>query len=272
MKKITTIIFAVALSLSLAVISACAQTVTSPTASLAEQNTMSVLWYQTSGEAKALYYQGYNLGKMRLDEILSKRDKNKGPKPAIVLDLDETVIDNSPLFAGKIVSREKYPLNWSKWEDRAAAKPLPGALEFLNYADSKGVAIFYITNRKEAKKAITIKNLQAIGVPQAASDHVFLKQKGERGKENRRLQVAKTHEIVLLFGDNLGDFSGFDELSAAGRIEAVNKHKEEFGRKLIVFPNPMYGDWEGAIYNHDSSISINERLKLRKESLQPFQP
>lgn len=272
MKKITTIISAVALSLSLAGISACAQTVTSPTASLAEQNTMSVLWYQTSGEAKALYYQGYNLGKMRLDEILSKRDKNKGPKPAIVLDLDETVIDNSPLFAGKIVSRGNYPLNWSKWEDRAAAKPLPGALEFLNYADSKGVAIFYITNRKEAKKAITIKNLQAIGVPQAASDHVFLKQKGERGKESRRMQVAKTHEIVLLFGDNLGDFSGFDELLATERIEAVNKHKEEFGRKLIVFPNPMYGDWEGAIYNHDSSKSIDERLKLRKESLQPFQP
>ncbi|ETI67627.1 5'-nucleotidase, lipoprotein e(P4) family [Neobacillus vireti] len=272
MKKITALISAAVLSLSLAGISACAQTVTSSTASMAEQNTMSVLWYQTSGEAKALYYQGYNVGKMRLDEILNNWDKNKQLKPAIVLDLDETVIDNSPLFAGKIVSGENYPLNWSKWEDRAAAKPLPGALEFLNYADSKGVAIFYITNRKEAKKAITIKNLQAVGVPQATPDHVFLKQKGESGKENRRQQVAKTNEIVLLFGDNLGDFSGFDELSVSGRIDAVTKHKEEFGRKLIVFPNPMYGDWEGAIYNHDSSKSVDERLKLRKESLQPFQP
>ncbi|CAH2713617.1 Lipoprotein E [Neobacillus rhizosphaerae] len=272
MKKIAALITAAVLALSLSAISACAQTGTSTPASLAEQNTMSVLWFQTSGEAKALFYQGYNIGKMRLDEILNKKVMKKGLKPAIVLDLDETVIDNSPLFAGKIVSREGFPLNWSLWVDRAEAKALPGAIEFLKYADSKGVAIFYISNRKETKKAVTIKNLLAVGAPQADADHVFLKQKGERGKEDRRGQVARTHEVVLLFGDNLGDFSGFDELTVSGRIGAVNKQKEEFGRKLIVFPNPMYGDWEGAIYHYDSIKSIDERLKLRKNSLQPFQP
>lgn len=267
-----TLIAASVLSCTISGISACAQTLTSQTNALAEQNTMSVLWFQKAGEAKALYYQGYNIGKMRLDEILRNRDQQTALKPAIILDLDETVIDNSPLFAGKIVSRENYPLNWSKWVDRAEAKALPGAIEFLKYADSKGVAIYYITNRKEEKKAVTLRNLQALGVPQANANQLFMKQKGEQGKEMRRMQVAKTHEIILLFGDNLGDFSGFDRLAVSDRVEAVDKQKDEFGRKLIVFPNPMYGDWEAAIYHYDSRKSAEERLKLRKEGLEPFLP
>ncbi|WP_223593008.1 5'-nucleotidase, lipoprotein e(P4) family [Neobacillus bataviensis] len=245
------------------------QTVINP---LQEQNTMSVLWFQKAGEARALFYQGYNIGKMRLDDILSKKQWKQGLKPAIVLDLDETVIDNSPLFAQKIMSPPSPYLNWGTWVERSAAKALPGAIDFLRYADSKGVAIYYISNRKEAQKASTIKNLQNIGAPQADAAHVLLKQKGERGKEARRLQVAQTHDIVLLFGDNLGDFSGFEGLSVTQRAQMADKQRSEFGRKLIVFPNPMYGDWEGAIYQYDSRRSDPEKAKLRKDNLEPFQP
>ncbi|MDN3018790.1 5'-nucleotidase, lipoprotein e(P4) family [Paenibacillus sp. BSR1-1] len=245
------------------------QTIINP---LQEQNTMSVLWFQKAGEARALFYQGYNIGRMRLDDILSKKQWKQGLKPAIVLDLDETVIDNSPLFAKKIMSPPTAYLNWGTWVERSAAEALPGAIDFLKYADSKGVAIYYISNRKEALKAATIRNLQNIGAPQADAAHVLLKQKGERGKEARRMQVAKTHDIVLLFGDNLGDFSGFEGLSVTQRAQMADKQRYEFGRKLIVFPNPMYGDWEGAIYQYDSRRSDLEKAKLRKDNLEPFQP
>lgn len=235
------------------------------TVNLQEQNTMSVLWFQKTGEAKALYYQGYNIGKMRLDGLLAERPKN----PAVVLDIDETILDNSPMFATHVVTGKIYP-SWSDWVKMAIAKPLPGALEFLKYADSKGVAIYYISNRSENQKAATMLNLQNVGAPQVNAEHVLLRQPNEKGKEARRNLVAKSHNILLLFGDNLGDFSGFDGLTVADRMQAVDEKKEEFGRKLIVFPNPMYGDWEGAIYNYDRWKTAAEKEKLRKKNLEPM--
>ncbi|GHH98598.1 5'-nucleotidase [Neobacillus kokaensis] len=243
-----------------------------PPAHLYEQNTMSILWFQNAGEAKALYYQGYNIGKLRLNEILKKKQYNRALKPAIVLDIDETVLDNSPYQATFVVNGKGNTFDWSKWFNRAEAKLLPGALDFLQYADSKGIKIFYISNRQEAQKQATIKNLQNVGAPQADEEHVLLQQKNENGKETRRRHVAKTHDILLLFGDNLGDFSGFDGLSDNGRIEAVDKMREEFGKKLIVFPNPMYGDWEGAIYDFDKKKSWEEIERLRKDHLQISEP
>lgn len=237
-----------------------------------EQNTMSVLWFQTAGEAKALYYQGYNIGKMRLDQSLRKNAKKRGFKPAIVLDIDETVLDNSPYQAWQVLTGKGDPLDWGDWFKRAEAKPLPGALEFLKYADRKGVEIFYISNRNEAEEQATIKNLQNVGAPNADADHVLLRSEREIGKETRRALVAKKNDIILLFGDNLGDFSGFDELSASDRSLGVDRQKRDFGKQLIVFPNPMYGDWEATIYHYDYHKSKEEIMKLRKEHLQPFQP
>lgn len=246
-----------------------AQQAAAPPVHLPEQNTMSVLWFQTSGEAKALYYQGYNIGKMRLKEYLNSKIRKKRLKPAVILDIDETIIDNSPQQAWNIKKGKENPLSWSGWVNLAKAKPLPGAVDFLKYANSMGIDIYYISNRKETKKAVTIRNLQQIGAPQAVENHVLLRRPNERGKETRRTKVAETHDIILLFGDNLGDFSGFDNLPAAERIEAAESRKEEFGKKLIVFPNPMYGDWEGAIYNNNSTLSDAQKDKLRKEGLQP---
>jgi 5'-nucleotidase (lipoprotein e(P4) family) len=272
MKKIATFFMVFSLSFSFNNIKGKAETALDHTARLQEQNMMAVLWFQKAGEAKALYYQGYNIGKMRLDELLEKKPKKKGLKPAVVLDIDETILDNSPYQAWNVVTGKAYPLNWNEWITSAHAKPLPGAIDFLKYADSKRVAIFYISNRNEAQKDATIKNLRSAGAPQVDAAHVLLQQPNEKGKEMRRQQVAKTHDIVLLFGDNLGDFSGFDNLSVTDRLKAVDNRKNEFGKKLIVFPNPMYGDWEGALYNYNYSITSEEKAKLRKEQLEAYQP
>ncbi|AZU61134.1 5'-nucleotidase, lipoprotein e(P4) family [Neobacillus mesonae] len=272
MKKISIWFPAAVITLILSSLTVSAEPAKNPPPHLYEQNTMSILWFQNAGEAKALYYQGYNIGKLRLDEILRKKQYNRSLKPAIVLDIDETVLDNSPYQASFVVNRNGDPFNWSNWFDRAEAKLLPGALEFLQYADAKGVEIYYISNRKETQKAATIKNLQHVGAPQADARHVLLQQENENGKETRRRHVAKTHDILLLFGDNLGDFSGFDGLTDTGRVDTVNKMKEEFGKKLIVFPNPMYGDWEGAIYDFDMKKSWKDIERIRKEHLNSIEP
>jgi 5'-nucleotidase (lipoprotein e(P4) family) len=152
----------------------------------------------------------------------------------------------------------------------AKAKAVPGAVDFLTYADQKGVDIYYISGRTTSQLEATIKNLKNLHIPQATKDHVLLTGPKDEGKETRRQKVATNHNVVLLFGDNLSDFSGFDKKSITDRNKLVEEQKEAFGQKLIVFPNPMYGDWEGAIYNYDYSISDKQKDKLRREQLQYF--
>src|SRR5205085_4730458 len=113
---------------------------------------------------------------------------------------------------------------------------------FLKYASGKGVHIFYITNRLEAERNATIKNLQQWNFPEASHDHLFLKQTAS-GKEPRRSMVAKDYEIVLLCGDNLSDFSDmFDKQPLPDRDNRVIDNAQLFGEKFIVLPNVSYGD------------------------------
>ncbi|MEH7417720.1 5'-nucleotidase, lipoprotein e(P4) family [Neobacillus drentensis] len=270
MKKKTGWFLTVIMVLSLSSLKVEAEANDRSSINLYEQNTMSVLWFQTSAEARALYYQGYNLGRMRLDELLRDRPKTTGLKPAIVLDIDETILDNSPYQAWFVLNGKGVPFGWNEWFTRGEAKALPGAIEFLQYANARGVDIFYVSNRDQVQKVPTMKNLINVGAPQVRSEHVLLQQPGEKGKETRRIQIAKTHDILLFFGDNLGDFRGFDWLTVSDRSQEVDKRQAEFGRKLIVFPNPMYGDWEGAIYQYDYRKTNEEKDKLRKKLLEIY--
>ncbi|MGG2018257.1 5'-nucleotidase, lipoprotein e(P4) family [Bacillus sp. S10(2024)] len=235
---------------------------------LTDQQLMADLWYQTSGEAKALYYQGYNIGTQKLDAVLAK---GTSKKPAVVLDLDETVVDNSPHQAMTVKTGKGYPYKWDEWINKAEAEALPGAIDFLKHAESKGVDIYYISNRKTNQLDATIKNLERIGAPQATKEHILLQEPKEKGKEKRRELVSSTHDIVLLFGDNLSDFIGFDGLSTQDRNKKVEELKAQFGEKFIVFPNPMYGDWEGSLYNYDFKKSDAEKDKIRRDNLKSFE-
>ncbi|HHL0974625.1 TPA: 5'-nucleotidase, lipoprotein e(P4) family [Bacillus cereus] len=238
------------------------------TSSLTEQQVMADAWYQTAGEVKALYHQGYNIGKMKLDAALTKGTEKK---PAIVLDLDETVVDNSPYQAMTVQEKKGFPYKWAEWIQQAKAEALPGAVSFLQYANEKGVAIYYISNRKQNQLDATLQNLQKLNIPQADKEHVLLQGPGEKGKEERRKKVATENDIVLFFGDNLSDFTGFDEKSVQDRNQAVKEMHEAFGEKFIVFPNPMYGDWESALYQYDFKKSDAEKDKLRKDALRVFE-
>ncbi|MTT31918.1 5'-nucleotidase, lipoprotein e(P4) family [Terrilactibacillus sp. BCM23-1] len=232
-----------------------------------EQNIMADLWFQTSGEAKALYYQGYNIGTEKMNQALKKKYKKK---PAVVLDIDETIVNNSPLDAkfSKVGQGSLNEKEWRKWIAKAKAKPLPGALDFLKEADRRGVDIYYISDRSDKTLERTMLNLKNIGAPQVTKNHVLLKRDGEKNKNRRRKLVAKTHRILLYFGDNLSDFEGFEYPTIKKRANKVDKMRLDFGNKLIVFPNPMYGNWEKALYNGKNNLSNEEKIKIRKSLLQ----
>jgi len=232
---------------------------------LNEQLVMGTLWYQRSAEMRAISYQAFNMAKLVFDMDLQKGDSGK--KRAVVVDVDETVLDNSPYEAGIVGKDTGYPKGWLEWCNHAKAEPLPGAVEFLNYVVQKGGDVFYVSNRKVKVKEGTMKNLKAKGFPQVDDAHVLLREKTS-DKEPRRQIVRENNRIVLLMGDNLNDFDNiFRNKGLKDRNAAVDQVKEKFGAMFIVLPNPMYGDWEGGVYDGNWKLSPKEKSEARKSHL-----
>ncbi len=237
------------------------------TKDLNEQSVLAVNWVQTSAEYRALCYQSFNLAKINLDAFLATYP---GSKPvAIIVDADETIIDNSAYQAWLIGKDFGYSSKtWTPWMAAAEAKAIPGAVEFLNYAKGKGAEVFYVTNRKMVGYEGTEKNLKALGFPYVDKKHLLVRT-DTSNKQPRRDMVAKDYEIAFLMGDNLNDFlSVFAKKSVADRAAEVDKINDMWGKKFIVLPNPTYGDWEGAIYSGNWGASAAEKDKMRKDHLE----
>lgn len=232
-----------------------------------QENTMSVLWYQKAAETKALYLQGYNVATDRLKEIL----KTPSDKPySIVLDLDETVLDNSPYQVQNVKDGTAFnPKDWDVWVKKAAAKAVPGAKDFLQFADQNGVQIYYISDRTTSQVDDTIKNLKKEGIPVQGRDHLMFLEEGVKSKEGRRQAVQEKTNLVLLFGDNLVDFADFSKTSEADRDKKLEELQKEFGEKFIIFPNPMYGSWETAVYG-GNKLDAKGQVEEREKALQGF--
>ena len=210
------------------------------------ENTMGALWYQNAAEVDALYQQGYNVATNKLKELL----KQPTDKPySIVLDIDETVLSNIPFQVKMVKDGTAFnPKLWDEWVQKAEATPVAGAKEFLQFADKNKVQIYYISDRTDSQVDATIKNLEAQGIPVQGRDHLMFKKEGDKSKEGRRQEVMKHTNLVMLFGDNLVDFAEFSTKSEADRDKMFEQLKAEFGDKFIIFPNPMYGSWESAVY------------------------
>lgn len=218
-------------------------------------------WIQRSAEYKALCHQAYNIAGDRLELALAK---HRGGKPlAIVTDIDETIVDNTPNAVHQALRGEDYTdTSWNEWCDRAEALPLAGARDFFVRADKAGVKIFYVSNRNEINRSGTIKNLRRLGFPQAEDSQLLLRS-STSDKTARRNQVLEEYDIVLLLGDNLGDFEHiFDSSSESVRDEATERLRNEFGRKFIVLPNPNYGTWEKAMNGGYPKLEVKDK-KLR---------
>ena len=234
---------------------------------LAQQNTLAVLWFQHAAECRALIYQACNAATDALT-----RSAPFATNAAIVVDIDETVLDNSPFQARLIQRGEQFsPANWDEWVQLFRAQALPGMTEMLRGATnrfaSNRLEVFYISNRAENQRPATLTNLQQAGFPNADDRHLLLKTAAS-GKESRRAQVAATHQIVLLMGDNLSDFSNAFETNGTPRTAATDAAREEFGRRFIVLPNPMYGDWEQSFY--ESKASAREKWQRRAHALRGY--
>lgn len=231
-----------------------------------------ILFMQHAAEYRALSYQAFNIAKLYLDQDF-RVNRRKKQKRAIVVDADETVIDNSPNQAYLVKTRQSFTsANWLAWVSREEAKALPGAIEFLTYAHKRGVRIFYVTNRNVGEEEThTINNLKKLGFPDVSDETVMCRsQETGSSKESRRKAIMEKHRIVLLMGDNLNDIAkDFERKAVDDRKKAVDDVKNLFGTKFIVLPNVMYGEWENAIYNYER-LTEEQKTARRNEWLKSY--
>jgi 5'-nucleotidase (lipoprotein e(P4) family) len=244
------------------------------TKNLNDEAILALSWVQNSAEFEALAHQAFNIAKLRWD-----MDK-EGGKKCILVDVDETIIDNSAFNAGLIGKDYGYGGDsWKEWCDDKSALAIPGAVDFLNHVVKTGGDVFYVTNRKAMPEKnmdlteVTMANLKALGFPQIDKKHMYLRTDTSK-KQPRRDSITKLgYRTVLIMGDNLADFDhAFDGDTMPVRADAVEANKAKFGDTFIVLPNPIYGNWEAAVYGGGKwyKKSAKEKSDLRIETLRKF--
>lgn len=230
-----------------------------PPASFAGLN--ATLWVQSSAEYRALARQAFSAATRALHRGLADSSWTAAIEqtgdfgalpPAVIVDVDETVLDNGDYQGRLLEDGESYASDtWAAWVAERSADAVPGAVEFARAAEREGVAVFYVTNRDASLETYTRANLAGLGFPLPETGEDIVLTRGERtdwgsDKSTRRAHVARAHRVLLLVGDDLGDFveAGTD---LATREAALERHAERWGERWIVLPNPMYGSWERAL-------------------------
>lgn len=245
---------------------------------------MSILYQQQAAEYRALCLQAYNLARSRV--LRTRNQTTKKDSLAVITDLDETVLDNSPNEAQLFLDSNTYSgAAFSKWAQMKKAGYVPGSLAFFKFVDSlnglttqkKKIAIFYVSNRADSLAEVTRQNMANMHFPQTATVQNFLFQTDPKdpSKEPRRRQIEKNHEVLVLLGDNLIDLdSSFDskyKLTEGERRTRVDDLIAYWGDRYIVLPNAIYGDWEAAMYKY-AYPSLADEWTIRRDSLHGYKP
>ncbi|HEY7139859.1 MAG TPA: HAD family acid phosphatase [Methylomirabilota bacterium] len=245
-----------------------------------------VLWMQRSVEYKATTMALYALARLRLDEALAdpgwtalvpkeQSGAYQSLPPAVILDVDETVLDNSGYQAWNAIKDTTFDgKTWTAYVNTVTSLPIPGSVEFTRYAASKGVKVFYVSNRTAEEEPATRKNLEKYGYPiDSAVDTVLTsreKPDWTSAKSTRRIYVAKEYRVLLNLGDNFGDFVDEYRGTETQRLAILEQFKDRWGRQWIMLPNPTYGSFESAPYKHDFKVSEADKRKAKRDALEPW--
>ncbi|MGN6741489.1 5'-nucleotidase, lipoprotein e(P4) family [Dyella sp.] len=252
----------------------------------ADDNLNAVAWSQTAIEHDLLYVQTYRDAQMQLLkalkdprwDALSKDDRVaplKGLKPAVVLDVDETALDNSPYQARLIKSGGEYnEADWAAWCKEEAARALPGAVAFTQFAAKHGIAVIFISNRAKDLDSVTLDNLRQVGFPVSGPDAflglgTFVEGCEQIGTEKgcRRQLISRKYRVLMQVGDQIGDFADVIANNAEGRQQAMAPYLKWIGTRWFILPNATYGSWEPALFNNDWTLPRNERRRQKEAVL-----
>jgi len=238
------------------------------------------LWMQTAAEyqvlARTTYREaGESIGAALADKSwTAATEQTSDPSalpPAVILDLDETVLDNSRFQGEQVVRRTSYsPGLWTEWSGLKKAGAVPGAKEFLEGVRKQGVAVFFVTNRTLGEEPSTLENLQTLKIQATAGEILAKEENGwTSDKTARRQFLAQKYRILLLIGDDLGDFIP-SKLTPEKRVEEAAKHSDWWGTRWFLLPNPMYGSWDGALTDHKNPPDA-ETLQRKRALVKGFE-
>ena len=206
----------------------------------------SLHWFRNAAEYRAATLQTYRLAAQVLDRQIAGKASGTW---AVILDADETILDNSQYLKERFAVGEKFaPRTWHEWTTRKSAPSVPGAVDFLKHIQEKGGKIAIVTNRAASECADTEVNFKTNSL---LYDVILCNADlSNSSKEGRFAQVANGGtpaglprlEVVMWVGDNIQDFPGMNQ-------DARNDpaRLSEFGERFFVLPNPTYGSWERTI-------------------------
>jgi 5'-nucleotidase (lipoprotein e(P4) family) len=242
-----------------------------------------VLWMQRSVEYKASALAAFALARIRLDQalgdpgwnaVIAKERAGASPTlpPAVILDIDETILDNSGYQAWMTLKDTTFdPKTWNAYVNTVTSVAIPGAVEFAKYAAGRGVKVFYVSNRTAAEEEPTRKNLEKFGFPLDDKLDTVLTAREQpdwgSAKGTRRAHIARSYRVLLNLGDNFGDFVDEYRGTEAERLKVLEEHKDRWGREWIMLSNPAYGSFESAPYKHDFKQSNSDKRKAKRTVL-----
>ena len=235
---------------------------------------LGIAWVDSAAEYDALTLQTYQNATRQLDFLIADNHSTALPgqvgatdlPTAVILDVDETSLSNVDfqVYIKGNFSHEAFDY----WQQNNSARRIAGAPEFVEAAREKGVTVFFVTNRPCNERdfapgacpqeAITLKNLSEAGI-ETDTDHLMLV--GEepgwtREKRIRQELVARDYRVIMLIGDDLGDFLPCVRAKPVAPCSASNaderaamtlQYNEYWGIRWHILPNPMHGSWSSFI-------------------------
>ena len=252
----------------------------------ANDNLNAVAWTQTAIEHDLIYLQTFRDAQSRLLNALKDRHWDalakddrvvpiKGLQPAVILDIDETVLDNSPYQARVVRSGGEFnEADWAAWCKEEAARAMPGAVAFTQFAAKHGIAVIYISNRAKDLDTVTLDNLRKVGLPVSGPEAflglgTFVQECEQIGTEKgcRRQLVGRKYRVLMQIGDQIGDMVTVVANNHAGRRQAMAPYMNWIGRRWFVLPNATYGSWESATIDNDWRAPIEQRRDRKIKAL-----
>lgn len=235
---------------------------------LEQQAVLGLNWVQNSGEYEALSYQAFNIARHAFDQAKTPANRKK----AVIVDLDETMIDNSAYAAWRVKHSTPYTKEtWARWMAAQQADAIPGAVSFARYVNTHGGRMFYVSNRDDTSYEVTLNNLKRLGFPGLSRETVLLRRQTSNKQSRFDRVKALGYDIVVYAGDNLNDFGAeFYGRDNRSRRLMVAAQQRKFGTSFIMLPNPNYGDWIGGMARDYYKKTPTQRLQINHNSLRAW--
>ncbi len=226
-------------------------------------------WRQTAAEFRALYYQGFALAQLRVEQALAAREagtQNDARPLAVITDVDETVLLSGAYWGQLIADGGDFfdDATWDAWVPNNEFVASPGAREFAAFCEANGVTLFFVTNRDqgEATFDLALGNLRAAGFENARAENLRVLRETSN-KEAVQAQIRSDYRVIASLGDNLNDFARrYYVTDVAEREALMHADAARFGTDYIVFPNPTDGHWIRAIFGESEPAPTEANRRI----------